>query len=42
MLNSLVTFIKASEGKNGVRERNMRTIKNKQIKHDSVANLNRY
>ena len=42
MINSLLTFVKASKTEGKRIESNLRTVKEKQIKHDSFANLNQY
>ena len=42
MMNSLFTFIKATDGEGRRIERNMQSVKEKQIRHDSSANLNQY
>ncbi|MFW6252222.1 MAG: hypothetical protein ACOC27_03195 [Halanaerobium sp.] len=42
MLNSLLTFIKASNNEGRRIERNIQSVKQKQIKHDSYSSLNQY
>ncbi|WP_258222416.1 hypothetical protein [Halanaerobium saccharolyticum] len=42
MLNSLFTFIKASNSEGRRIESNIRSVKEKQLKHDSCAHLNQY
>ncbi|WP_258394137.1 hypothetical protein [Halanaerobium saccharolyticum] len=42
MLNSLLTFIKATNNEGRRIESNIRSVKEKQLKHDSFTNMNQY
>lgn len=42
MINTLFSFIKSSDNKSKRIESNIQSVKEKQIRHDSYANLNHY